>query len=613
MTDSAGDPATPLPTDFASMPLLAGIDPAELDAPGSDASRVRLAGGETLFRQGDPADAVFVVLHGSLQVIVEDAVSGSRIVDLLGRGALIGEMALLLGDTRSATIVARRDSELLRIGRRGFEALLARRPEAGFELARILGDRLKRTTHRQNRPPRNRTIALLAATPGIDLRACAGCLSSALNELAGPVAVVTAAAAAEHDREGAGAHPDSAAGRRLQSWLDAWEDRFEHVIYVAEDAGPHWIPRCLRQADVVVLVADAALPPGDPGPGVTQMAPGLHRELLLLHPAGTVVAGAASLWLTKGSFARHHHVRADRDGDYARLARSLTRQSVGVVLSGGGARGFAHVGILKALEAHGIAVDAIGGASMGAIVAALYASGGGLDAVVSNLRRAFVARQPFGLTLPMVALTSGAGTVRRLEEMFGASQIEDLPIPYFCVSSNLSRAEPVVHDSGPLWLRARTSCAIPGLAPPVTDEGDLLVDGGLLNNLPADVMRQRCDGFVIGVNVTPDVDVRTEVDWPSHISGWGQLWRRFTARPAHPSIVEILSRTALVGSMRDAARMQAQCDLYIQPGVEHVGMSDFGAIDLLIDAGARAAEACLPAWIARGGEPEKPGARLFPS
>jgi predicted acylesterase/phospholipase RssA len=165
------------------------------------------------------------------------------------------------------------------------------------------------------------------------------------------------------------------------------------------------------------------------------------------------------------------------------------------------------------------------------------------------------------------------------------------------MTTNLSRAQSVVHDRGPLWLWVRTSCAIPGLAPPVPHDGDLLVDGGLLNNLPADVMRERC-GTVIGVDVTAGVDLRWHGESRPSLSGWALLRERWSSGggPPFPTIVEILERTALAACIRDAASMRAECDVCITPAVEAYGMSSFTDIDAIIRAGAEAAAEALDGW-----------------
>jgi predicted acylesterase/phospholipase RssA len=264
------------------------------------------------------------------------------------------------------------------------------------------------------------------------------------------------------------------------------------------------------------------------------------------------------------------------------------------VLSGGGARGLAHLGVLRALTELGVAIDSIGGASMGAIVGALCASGLDADAAAARLRDEYVEHRDYDYTLPIVALSSAAGSVRRMKRLFGDRGVEDLPLRYFCMSTNLSRAEPVVIERGPLWRAVRTSSSLPGLLPPIADGGDLFVDGGLLNNLPADIMRQSGAGIVIGVDVTSGVDLRTSEEGQAAMSGWSAMWRRMVSgRESFPSVVDIMSRTALVGCIRDASRMRAQCDVYIAPPVSPYGMNDFRAMDRLVAAGYEAAVTAL--------------------
>jgi predicted acylesterase/phospholipase RssA len=208
--------------------------------------------------------------------------------------------------------------------------------------------------------------------------------------------------------------------------------------------------------------------------------------------------------------------------------------------------------------------------------------------------------------VPAVALRGGRSTVRRLMAMFGERQIEDLPLRYFCTTSDLTRARVVVHDRGPLWLWTRASCSIPGLAPPIPSGGSLLVDGGLLNNLPADVMRQRCSGAVMAVNVTPTVDLTTDSPLVADMSGWPHLWRMLAGGPGQrpfPNIAQILSRTAFIGSVRDAQEQARHADLYLEPALEGIGMSDFDAIDRIVEAGYRHAVVRIAAWLEGAGAP----------
>jgi predicted acylesterase/phospholipase RssA/CRP-like cAMP-binding protein len=590
---------------LASNALFARVDPATLATFDTDGHWLHLAGGQTLFRQGDAADALYLVARGSLQVIVEETDGRERIVDTLGRGAVVGELALLLNDTRTATVIARRDSELVRIDKAEFDRLIDTYPSIAVGIARMLGARLKRTTRFTAVDSRIRTIALLPIAPDASAYIFGERLIAAIAAESAPEVCLVTPELVDREHPGAAdSDPESEEGRHVRRWTSGLEDRFRFVVFAADPARQTWTRHCLREADVILLIAPAAGDPRRSAIEQTFLPENIHRrtpvELVLLHDTSSPSITGTARWLDSRSLARHHHVRADCDDDYRRVARFLTGRAVGLVLSGGGARGLAHIGVIKALRANGWPIDMIAGASMGAIIAAQYATGHDPDQIAVLTRREFAGRQELDLTLPMVALYSASATVRKMKRLFGEVCIEDLPVGFFCTTTNLTRAEPVVHDRGPVWLWTRTSCSIPGLAPPVCREGDLLVDGGLLNNLPVDVMRQRCNGVVIGVDVTSGVDLRTTAELRPHVSGWPLLWERLAhARRANvtafPTIVDILSRTALVGSIRDAARMEAQCDVYLQPQVEQFAMTDFREIDALVDAGYQATEAALAA------------------
>lgn len=216
-------------------------------------------------------------------------------------------------------------------------------------------------------------------------------------------------------------------------------------------------------------------------------------------------------------------------------------------------------------------------------------------------RRAFSGSDLRDLTLPAIALRKAHSTVHRLCSMFGDRTIEDLPLRLFCITSDLTHARVRVHDRGPLWLWTRASCSIPGLVPPVPYDGSLLVDGGLLNNLPVDVMRARCSGAVIAVNVTPTVDLATESPLLAEMSGWPHVWQllRPGSVPRFPNITQILSRTVFVSSVRDGEEKARLSDLSLDPPLDGIGMGDFAAIDRIVEAGYRHAVDRLAAWPAR--------------
>jgi len=258
------------------------------------------------------------------------------------------------------------------------------------------------------------------------------------------------------------------------------------------------------------------------------------------------------------------------------------------VLGGGGARGFAHIGVIRALREGGVPIDLVGGTSMGAILAAQCAMGRDDREMLAMTRRAFLGRPGRSdLTLPLVALHSGRATSRRLKNMFDDRTIEDLPIGYFCVSCNLTRAQVDVHDRGPVWFWARVSCSVPGLLPPVPYHGDLLVDGGLLDNLPVAEMRRRLGGFVaaVDVSVAVDLSVSTELAAEAPWSGTSQVSRLLTGRPSLPNIVNVLMRTAEISSVRDSRVSGSPADLYLHVPVEGIAMTDFASLDRIVALG----------------------------
>jgi NTE family protein/lysophospholipid hydrolase len=591
MTQPLAASPPPPSSHLAQTRLFAGIDAGVLASFDDDAHYLRLEGGDTLCRQGEPGDALWVVARGRLHVMVETGAGAARLVDTVGRGALVGEMALLLDQPRTATVVAARDSELIKITKDEFRRLLDDHPTVAQGVARLLGERLKRTTRWETHRPDRATIAVLPLGPDVDGRACAERIVAGFGVRDDEICLVTPEMV-ERQRADAGGSDEG-----LPGWMSELEDRFRYVVYLNDPDRPAWAVRCLRGSDVMLLVARGG---GDPTVTAVEHAlsqANAHRtaiELVLLHPSADTPVNNTARWLDGRRLARHHHVRIDTRDDYARVGRFAAGRAVGVVLSGGGARGLAHVGVIRALAERGVAIDAIGGASMGAIVGGLCASGLDADAALFRLRDEYVAHMDHDYTLPIVALSSAAGSVRRMKRFFRDQGIEDLPLRYFCMSTNLSRAESVVVERGPVWRAVRTSSSVPGLLPPIADGGDLFVDGGLLNNLPADVMRQRGAGIVIGVDVTPGVDLRTSEEGQAAMSGWSALWRRLVSRKqSFPSVVDIMSRTALVGCIRDAARMRADCDLYIAPPVAPYGMNDFRAIDQLVAVGYEAAISAL--------------------
>jgi predicted acylesterase/phospholipase RssA len=290
----------------------------------------------------------------------------------------------------------------------------------------------------------------------------------------------------------------------------------------------------------------------------------------------------------------------DRAEDFARLARCLTGAGIGLVLGGGGARGFAHLGVLRALAEADVPIDWVGGTSVGAIIAALVAQRLSPGEALAQCKEHFSSlKDP---TLPVVALLAGRRIRAKLERVFGTTAIEDLLLPYLCLSTNLSRAAQAVHERGPLVRAIRASIALPGVLPPVSLGEDLHVDGGLVNNLPIDVMAAKPEiGTVLAVDVSAEVEMRAPSDRDFEVSGWRMLWERIhpgAARSEMPSIMSLLTRSALVASVywtRERRAAEA-ASLYLRIPMADLRLLAFDRIDEIVARGYEATRDAIRAW-----------------
>ena len=396
---------------------------------------------------------------------------------------------------------------------------------------------------------------------------------------------------------------------RLRQWLHEVEESHRFLIYRTDDRHPRWTDLAIRQSDHVVFYARAA---GDPGlREVERRTQGLragrpHRSSLVLwhgrevpRPVGT------ARWLAVRDVETVHHVREGDRETFARLARVLAGRAVGVVLGGGGARGFAHLGVLRALEELGVPVDIIGGASIGATVSLPAAQGMRPADAVTAAKGYF--RSLLDYTLPVASLLSGRRISTSLQQFAGSWDIEDLWLTYYCVSTDITTARTVVHRRGNLARAVRASIAIPGVLPPVPYAGALLVDGGVLNNLPLDVMRElNPTGPVIALHVSPPRGPRAKTDFGLSLSGWRLAIERMLPwrQPVQvPTMIATILRAMFVGADTAVTNMlrDGLADLYLNINASLVGFLDFESVDKVEKVGYDASIGRLREWIAGGG------------
>jgi predicted acylesterase/phospholipase RssA len=269
-----------------------------------------------------------------------------------------------------------------------------------------------------------------------------------------------------------------------------------------------------------------------------------------------------------------------------------------MVLSGGAARGLAHIGVARALEEAGQPVDVIGGTSMGSLIGGMWAreltpaQGMELAARLAN------AEALLDRTFPYASVMASRKVTAVTQELFGTRLIEDLWRPFFCVSTNISTAAPMVHERGPLWRAVRASIALPGVFSPIlNDQSEILVDGGVMNNFPVDIMAGRYElGCIIASNVSPHRQKPYPYPFGESVSGWRVLWSRINplAKPIRvPSLVGTMLRTMEVNSLYHRRAAEQLADVLIEPDVRDVNFLDFAAYRDLEQRGYDAARAAL--------------------
>ena len=558
-----------------NVPVLAGLPDALLESLVEQLSRVQVKAGRWIMREGEVAESVYIVAGGRVEVV--DERPPETLIRVLRRGAVLGELALLREGTRSASARARRDTELLELPRAAFEALIQAAPSFALGLTRAMGAQLAASHTPVAYAPTPHTIAVVGIDRAVPVEDTAAELADALSAY-GSVARLH--------------------GGELTAIDQAERDADRVVLRGGADPDEAWTRTCLHESDLVI-----ALTSGRPDPRWLEQAPALRGCELIALGRGVEDETLALLQ------AREVQVIAGgsmRRSALETTARRLAGRSLGLVLSGGGARALAHLGALDELNDAGLRFDRVAGVSLGSLVGATVAMGLTPAEVYETFERSFRATNPaHDFTVPAFSLLRGTRARRLLDEVFGTRRIEELPLRFFCVSCDLMEREPVVHRTGRVVDAVYPSFAIPGVFPPVADpDGRLLVDGGVLDNLPVETMARTGEGPVIAVDVTGGMGRFQQSRRPGMDRLARPLRRFLTGSEAEvPGLAETIVRTLTVGSVDTVAAARLHADLVITPPVDGIGLMEWRAIDRVRELGRRAAHEALAA------NPELLGAR----
>ena len=581
--------------------MLGGVATAVVDTFVARGTTRRLEGGDVLFQAGEPARSAYVVVSGRLrQVSVSDP---ARSTGYLAAGSIVGEEGLA-GGHRHVTIEAVRDCVLLEVGTEEFREMLVEHPREVAPLALGLAAGV--------RPPRrvlDRTVAV-AVTADVNPRQVTSRIADRMAEIGPTKHLWSARIDANLDRPGIAQAADHGPGEiRLLDYLARLEHDTCYLVLEPDATMTSWSQRALRQADVLAVVASAT-----PGPEeqarITELmrhsGPRTLRVLVLMQAADADRPRGTSEVISRFSADHVLHARAGSVQDMARVARTLAGRPVGLVLGGGGARGFACLGVYRALTALGIPVDAVGATSIGAPLGAGIALGLAPDEVTAESERLF--HNILDYTLPLVSLLKGERTADAIRARFEGWEIEDLWLPYFCMSTNLTQGRAQIHRGGDVPTALRASVAIPGAFPPVPFGDDLLVDGGVTNNLPVDVMRRLYPtAEILAVQVAPAKGPKAKADYGLSVSGWQAMKSKVGRGPRYPGLIAVLMRSMITGSLdqQEAAIDSGAADFLLDIDMRGVGLLDFERVTEVANLGYDAAMPMLEAWLTQRREAGK--------
>ncbi|XP_050836841.1 patatin-like phospholipase domain-containing protein 7 isoform X2 [Serinus canaria] len=606
--------------------------------------------GRAVYRQGDKSDCTYIVLNGRLRSVLRMDDGKKHLTGEYGRGDLIGVVEALTHQPRATTVHAVRDSELAKLPEGALISIKRKFPQVVTRLIHLLGEKILGSLQQGGHPlglhsssskwdagnPASNlsTVAIMPVSEEVPLTAFTLELKHALSAV-GPALLLTS----DNIKQRLGsAALDSIHEYRLTSWLGQQEDIHRIVLYQADSTLTPWTQRCIRQADCILIVGL-----GDQEPTVGELermlentAVRAQKQLVLLHKEDGPLPSRTVEWLNMRSWCSAHlHIHCprrvfskrslpklvemyervfqkapDRHSDFSRLARVLTGNAIALVLGGGGARGCSQVGVIRALIEAGIPVDMIGGTSIGSFMSALYAEERSYNQMRIKARQwAMVMNSVFrtilDLTYPITSMFSGAAFNNSINNIFKDKQIEDLWIPYFTITTDITASAMRVHRDGSLWRYVRASMSLSGYMPPLCDpkDGHLLMDGGYINNLPADVARSMGAKVVIAI----DVGSRDETDLTNYgdcLSGWWLLWKRWNPLAEKVKVLnmaEIQTRLAYVCCVRqlEMVKNSDYCE-YIRPPIDRYGTLDFGKFDEICEVGYQHGKTVFNVWCRSG-------------
>ncbi|MEM1328310.1 MAG: cyclic nucleotide-binding and patatin-like phospholipase domain-containing protein [Bacteroidota bacterium] len=547
--------------------------------------------GIKLYQEGEIGDCMHILISGRLKAFREE--SGQLVgIGEISAGECVGETSLIAEAPRNASIYVIRDSILVKMNKMQFDAICQQHPQLLKQVAKVVIQRFSNPDGAKQKLAAIKNVALFPVDETVDMEAFT---TKLIEQLSHQVSTQVFDKVRMNERLSTDGLDDfseaSLSDLHFYNWQEKIEQESDLIIYQAAHDDSFWTQTCIRQADMILLVGDFYEREKSAVETNlferTNKLSYVSRHLVLLHKDANRLPENTAHHLDLREVDLHHHIRWEKEGDFARLSRFITGKTIGLVLAGGGAKGLAHVGVYQRLKEEGIEIDMLGGTSIGAAIAGAIAMDLSVKELVEKCRDAFVVEKPLSKrALPLVSFISDTRLNRVMKKHYGNRNIEDQWLNFFCVSSNYSHPATIIHKRGKFWKAIRASLSIPGALPPVVEGNDLLVDGGLMNNFPIDIMTSYNIGKIIGVSLSKEKEYQLNYQQIPHSRKL--LQNKFVSKKKRikvPSLVSIIFKSTILASYEKSGSTKQLADVLIHPPVARFGLLDFKKFDAIYKIG----------------------------
>ena len=561
---------------------------------------VFLEDNSNLFNYGEKSDSFYLLVTGLLKAYIPK--KGELIeVGEIYEGEVIGEMGILTNEARSASIFATRDSVVFKIDLEKANEIIMQYPLVLLQVATKIADRLRNVQH-SNERHRTDIHSIVQLSSGKnhtkEIISIGNSLIDSMNKFNRSIVVSSKKVNEILNIESINAELER---DKFYPALDDLVDNFtkenRYLLLLCDEEYTPWTTWCLAISDKNIFVVEESA-----GVSNTELLNKMNlsekdipihlhdeKQLIIYHQSkNSFPSKTSSIIEMLPKISNHYHMSINNKNDSDRVSRLIAKKGIGLCLSGGGAKGNAHIGVYKALIEHNIPIDAVCGTSAGGIVASLIAFGYDPETIISRLKETYKRNSFKEYTIPVTSIIATKKVIQDAIFLGNDMDIEDLWIPYFSIAVNISKSKLDVIDKGPVYKATRATAALPGILLPVIKDTSFLVDGGLINNMPGDIMLKKYGGKLISVSVSPQEDLDAKFnDFPNQSSYFIKKLLRMNKKFPHeiPGLSNILMRSIFVASSNKIKEVIDLSDLFLDLQVKDVGLLEFEKIDESVEFG----------------------------